>query len=548
MWKFRKSVVGNDGAAQDATRDRKRGRNVLKWTQRILLMCGLVLVGVYGAARIESSVASRAALKKFAALEKVSDTSSKSGDETVPSGTEPTLSDSMNAPDVDLPSVDLPRVDFSHWDERRVRAYKQSIGKQSGVPLAVLRIPKIHLEAPLFEGTDDFTLNHAVGRIVGTARPGEPGNIGIAGHRDGFFRGLKDVSVGDAIELKTLQGTDSYVVNEIQIVKPENVEVLQSRPIPSLTLVTCYPFYFFGSAPQRYIVKASLLREKKSEAESSTLSPPSAANNSIRRKRMNTYSKKARLFGKGASAAFVVALLSLGAWAQDSTITTIQHGPSSFDTQVKNAEIVYVEGNDLVLKLENGRVEHLVVPDSDKFTIDGNEVGVRELAPGTKLTQTITTSTTPRYVNTVRTIEGKVWHVNAPTSVILTLPDNTNQVFNVPSHAKFTIDGREKSVFDLKKGMKIKATVVTDDEHTVIEQSKLAFGQAPPVTPREIGVLLFLAPIQPQATLASAEQPADTLPATGTLLPWVGLLGALSLASALGMSLVRKTARQARII
>jgi hypothetical protein len=263
---------------------------------------------------------------------------------------------------------------------------------------------------------------------------------------------------------------------------------------------------------------------------------------------MNTYSKKASLFGKGASAAFVVALLSLGAWAQDSTITTIQHGPSSFDTQVKNAEIVYVEGNDLVLKLENGRVEHLVVPDSDKFTIDGNEVSVRELEPGTKLTQTITTTTTPRYVNTVRTVEGKVWHVNAPTSVILTLPDHTNQIFNVPSHAKFTIDGREKSVFDLKKGMKIKATVVTDDEHTVIGQSKLAFGQAPPATPREVGVLLFLAPIQPQVTLASAEQPADALPATGTLLPWVGLLGALSLASALGISVVRKPVRQARSI
>ena len=543
MWKFRKSTADRDPAVEGTTHDRKRGRNAVKWTQRILLMSGLVLVGVYGAARIESFITSRAALKKFAALETESDTSSKSGDNTASSGAESSWSDPM-----DLPDVDLPGVDFSRWDERRVRAYKQSIRKQSGVPLAVLRIPKIQLEVPLFEGTDDFTLNHAVGRIAGTARPGEPGNIGIAGHRDGFFRGLKDVSVGDAIELKRLQGTDTYVVDEIQIVKPENVEVLHSRRIPSLTLVTCYPFYFFGSAPQRYIVKASLLRETKSEVESSTLSPPSAANNSIRRKRMNTYSKKARLFGKGASAAFVVALLSLGAWAQDSTITTIQHGPSSFDTQVKNAEIVYVEGNDLVLKLENGRVEHLVVPDSDKFTIDGKEVSVRELAPGTKLTQTITTTTTPRYVNTVRTVEGKVWHVNAPTSVILTLPDNTNQVFNVPSHAKFTIDGREKSVFDLKKGMKIKATVVTDDEHTVIEQSKLAFGQAPPATPREVGVLLFLAPIQPQVTLASAEQPANSLPATGTFLPWVGLLGALSLASALGMSVVRKPVRQTRSV
>jgi sortase A len=529
MWKFRKSTGGKDGSEEGRTHGRQSSGDVLIWVQCLFLVSGLVLVGIYVAARIESFVESRAALKKFAALDARSDARGGGFEEAETSGDESSLSD----------KVDSPEVDFSLWDERRVKAYKQSLGKQSGVPLAVLRIPKIQLEAPLFEGTDDLTLNHAVGRIAGTARPGEPGNIGIAGHRDGFFRGLKDVSVGDLIELKTLQGTVAYVIDEIQIVTPKHVEVLQPASVPSLTLVTCYPFYFFGSAPQRYIVKASLSREIKSEAESLTLSPPSAANKSIRRKDMNTYSKKAGLFGKGAGA-FIVALLSLGAWAQDSTITTIQHGPSSFGTQVKNAQIVYVEGNDLVLKLEDGRVEHLVVPDSDKFTIDGTEVSVHELVPGTKLTQTITTTTTPRYVNTVRTIEGKVWHVNAPKSLILTLPDNTNQIFKVPSDAKFTIDGREKTVFDLKKGMKIKATVVTDDEHTVIEQSKLAFGQAPPITPREVGVLLFLTPTQPQVTLASAEEPADALPATGTLLPLAGLLGSLSLASALGIWTVRK--------
>ncbi len=123
-----------------------------------------------------------------------------------------------------------------------------------------------------------------------------------------------------------------------------------------------------------------------------------------------------------------------------------------------------------------------------------------------------------------------MWHVNAPKSVILSLPDNTNQVFNVPAHAKFTIEGREKTVFDLKKGMKIKATAIADDEHTVIERSKFAFGKAPtPETPREGGVLLFLAPSQPQAILASAEQPADLLPETGSSLPLMGLLGALAI-------------------
>jgi sortase A len=131
----------------------------------------------------------------------------------------------------------------------------------------VLRVPKIHLEVPVFEGTDQLTLNHGVGRIIGTAQPGQPGNLGIAGHRDGFFRGLKDVREGDEIELQTLQGTQSYLVEEIQIVQPENIEVLLPRAVPSLTLVTCYHFYFIGSAPQRYVVTASLLRETKADRE-----------------------------------------------------------------------------------------------------------------------------------------------------------------------------------------------------------------------------------------------------------------------------------------
>jgi len=255
---------------------------------------------------------------------------------------------------------------------------------------------------------------------------------------------------------------------------------------------------------------------------------------------MNLF-KKATFMNKGAGA-ILLALVAFGtAAAQDSTVTTTTHGQPSFDTQVKNAEIVYAEGNDLVLKLENGRVEHLVVPDSDRFTINGQEVSVHELVPGTKLTQTITTTTTPRYVNAVRTIEGKVWHASAPKSLILTLPDNKNQVFNVPNDARFTIDGKEKTVFDLRKGMKIKATIVTDEEHTIVESNKVAFGQAPQITmPQTTGVLLFFTPSQPQVTLASAEQPADLLPATGSSLPLIGLLGTLVIAMSVGLGIARR--------
>jgi sortase A len=105
-------------------------------------------------------------------------------------------------------------------------------------------------------GTDEFVLNRGVGHIEDTARPGAEGNCGIAGHRDGFFRGLKDIALGDAIELETLDGRQMYHVERRWIVDPEDVSVLDPTPVRSLTLVTCYPFYFIGSAPQRFIVRA----------------------------------------------------------------------------------------------------------------------------------------------------------------------------------------------------------------------------------------------------------------------------------------------------
>jgi sortase A len=522
LWTSRS--VGQD-TAERKLETRSRVRKILIWIERLLLIPGVALAVLYGAAQLESRFTSQAAVNQLATAEPPAETDRERGVEHRDDARE-----SSRQPG-------LPDVDFSLWDKGRIKAFKQGLEERSKVPLAVLRIPRIRLEAPLFDGTDSLTLNHGVGRIAGTSRPGEPGNIGIAGHRDGFFRGLENVSVGDVIELKTPQGTAAYEVDRIQIVTPQQVEVLRPTAVPSLTLVTCYPFHVFRNAPQRYIVTASLSQEKHGEAENTNFGAPAIDSNSTRRKQM-----KASLFGKGAGA-IVLALAALGAAAtQDSSVTTITQGQPSFDTQVKNAEIVYVEGNDLVLKLENGRIEHLIVPNSDKFTIDGKEVGVHDLVPGTKLTQTITTASTPRYVNTVRTIEGKVWHVNAPNSVILTLPDNKNQRFNIPSDAKFTIEGREKTAFDLRKGMKIKATVITDEEQTVVESNKLAFGQAPRIAmPQQVGVLLFVTPTPAPVTVAGAEQPAALLPETGSSLPLLGLLGTLAIVTSLGLRAVRQT-------
>jgi sortase A len=149
-------------------------------------------------------------------------------------------------------------VSFDLWSPKRIEAYEQSLMEHFDPPLAILRIAKVNLEAPVLEGTDDLTLNRGVGHIAGTGRPGQEGNIGIAGHRDGFFRVLKDIGPGDTIELMTASRTDVYTVDQVVLVSPSDVSVLQARPGRSLTLVTCYPFYFVGSAPQRYIVQASV--------------------------------------------------------------------------------------------------------------------------------------------------------------------------------------------------------------------------------------------------------------------------------------------------
>lgn len=146
--------------------------------------------------------------------------------------------------------------DLRLWSPERIDAWRGTLAQSAPAPLGLLRIDRIGLEVPVLPGTDEWTLNRSVGHIAETALPGGDGNSGIAGHRDGFFRGLKDVRVGDTLEVETLKGKHTYRIEKIWIVQPEDVSVLDPTPAPSVTLVTCYPFYYIGSAPQRYIVRA----------------------------------------------------------------------------------------------------------------------------------------------------------------------------------------------------------------------------------------------------------------------------------------------------
>ena len=138
----------------------------------------------------------------------------------------------------------------------RTRAESFGIDGLAGSPLGRIEISSVGLAAMIMEGVDGRTLRHAVGHIPGTPLPGQPGNVALAGHRDTFFRGLRNIHKDDEITLTTLHGSYRYRVDSTQVVEPQDTEVLDNSVDDNLTLVTCYPFYFVGPAPKRFIIRA----------------------------------------------------------------------------------------------------------------------------------------------------------------------------------------------------------------------------------------------------------------------------------------------------
>jgi sortase A len=209
----------------------------LRTIQMVLMIVGVSLLAIFVTAHIHRMLLSRAALEGFKEAE----------EQKLPKKEVRSLADKHFT------------FDFTLWSPQRIADYEKSLAANLSPPIGILRIVKPHLEVPVLDGVDHISLNRGVGYIPGTAYPGVRGNIGIAGHRDGFFRVLKDVGIGDVIELETLERIDIYQVKTVVIVDKNDVSVLRPTSVPILTLVTCYPFYFIGSAPKRYIVVASLI-------------------------------------------------------------------------------------------------------------------------------------------------------------------------------------------------------------------------------------------------------------------------------------------------
>jgi LPXTG-motif cell wall-anchored protein len=226
---------------------------------------------------------------------------------------------------------------------------------------------------------------------------------------------------------------------------------------------------------------------------------------------------------------------------QVQTETSTTSGTPTTKTTITSATVVTVSGNDLVVKLPDGSLRHFPnVPESARANVDGQQLGIHDLKPGMVLTRTVVTTTTPQTITTVHSVKGKVWHVNPPKSVILTLEDGSNQQFNIPQGQKFNVDGNMVDAWGLRKGMVVTATKVTEEPQTSVTQQASVSGTAPPTPPPDQPILVaVVTPVAVPAPAAAAPAPA-ALPKTGSELPLIGLLGLMFL----GISFVLRLQRR----
>jgi LPXTG-motif cell wall-anchored protein len=244
-------------------------------------------------------------------------------------------------------------------------------------------------------------------------------------------------------------------------------------------------------------------------------------------------------------------VLTVSAQVQTQTNTTTH--AATVATKVERGEVVYVNGNELVVKMEDGSLRHFAnVPESSRVLVEGKELGIHDLKVGMKLEKTITTTTTPKTITTVQTVKGKVWNISPPNSVTLTLEDGTNQRFKIPKDQKFNVNGQMTDAWGLKKGMNVTATKIVEQPGVQVQQEAKLTGSMPVPPPPPADAPILIAAVGPGAVpetapQAAAEPPKNTapqapaeLPKTGSPLSTIGFVGLVSLAAALGLRAVRR--------
>lgn len=252
-------------------------------------------------------------------------------------------------------------------------------------------------------------------------------------------------------------------------------------------------------------------------------------------------------------AAIALVLLACAALtvAQVKTETSTQKGTPATKATVERGEVVYVSGNEVIFRMESGEIRHVTVPDGATAIVDGKTVTVADLKPGMKLQKTITTTTTPKTIKTVRTGTATVLNVIPPNSVTVRFDDNTVAQYKIPKGTTFTIDGQKKTAFDLRKGMKITATRIVEAPSVEITAASSVTGSAPPEPPPPNVPILIAAkeptpapepaaepapaPAPAPAAAAAPEPKPKKLPRTASLIPLIGALGLLFSAASLAL-------------
>src|SRR4051812_13037070 len=249
--------------------------------------------------------------------------------------------------------------------------------------------------------------------------------------------------------------------------------------------------------------------------------------------------------------AMVFTAVSATVMAQEMPKTTTEHvkGEASVKTEQLSGTVAAVEGNDVLVRMSSGGFRNFIVPESRVFSIDGQDVSVHDLKPGTKLTATVTTTTTPVTERTTTVGTGKVWYVSGNT-VILTLPNNENRMYKVKEDYKFNVHGQPASVHDLRKGMVISAEKIVEEPRTEVAANTTVTGHPPPPPKPVVAEApapamhepaptpVAAAPAPAPAEVAESKLPAK-LPKTGSELPLLGILGLLFSGAALVVRKVR---------
>ncbi len=234
-------------------------KKALFYIEKVLLLGGFALILIFLAVKIHayqghsnsvSQVESIIQSNKQLSAQTIDNNSSLLTAKTEPQSP----NDTAAIIEIDQPSsARLP--DMSDWSEKRKKDYHEA--EVNSPILGLLEIPQIDLKVAIFDKASEPHLNKGVARVLQRSKLSGEGNLSLAGHRDGFFRKLGKVVLDDIFTVKDIQGNEfNYQVTKIWVVKPTDVYVMKPTEKPSITLITCYPFYFVGSAPERYIVRA----------------------------------------------------------------------------------------------------------------------------------------------------------------------------------------------------------------------------------------------------------------------------------------------------